>query len=135
MSYPLSFDALHFYDSGKSGITVPVTLRLGNLETYVRTKLDTGSSHCIFQRVFGEELGLDIEGGHQIEIRTTTGAFTAFGHNITLNVLDFSFDVLVYFAKDEAFTRDVLGRHGFLNRVQIAVRDYQGELYLSRNDS
>jgi hypothetical protein len=135
MAYLLSFDRLHLYDSGKSGITFPVTLRLGKFEAYIQAKLDTGSSHCIFQRVFGDELGLDVESGYQIEVHTTMGAFSVYGHNVTLIVLDFTFDSLVYFAKDEDFTRDVLGRQGFLNNVQIGIRDYQGELYLSRNDT
>ena len=134
MSYQLAFDVLHFYNSAQSGITVPARLSLGNAYTDVVTKLDTGSSYCIFQRAHGEKLGFDIERGHQIKIYTAAGSFIAFGHDVTLTVLDFSFDSLVYFAKDEDFTRDVLGRHGFLNQVQIGIRDYQGELYLNRND-
>lgn len=134
MVYQLGFDKLLLYDAGKSGITAPVLLQVGTQIALIDTKIDTGSSHCIFQRFVGEHLGLDIESSYQIEIYTTTGSFVTFGHDVTLTVLDVSFDSLVYFAKDEDFTRDVLGRHGFLNQVQIGLRDYQGELYLSRND-
>jgi hypothetical protein len=134
VSYQLAFDMLHFYNSDQAGITVPARLSLGNTYTDVVTKLDTGSSYCIFQRAHGERLGFDIESGHQIKIYTAVGSFFAFGHNVTLTVLAFSFDSLVYFAKDEDFIRDVLGRHGFLNKVQIGIRDYQGEFYMSRND-
>ena len=38
----------------------------------------------------------------------------------------------VYFAKDYAFNRNVLGRTGFLNRVVVGLNDYAGKLYLSR---
>jgi hypothetical protein len=133
VAYQLEFDKLLLYDSGKSGITVPVLLQVGNQVVSIDAKLDTGSSHCIFQHFAGERLGLNIESGYQTGI-LTTGAFIAYGHNVTLSVLNFNFDSLVYFAKDEDFTRDVLGRHGFLNKVQIGIRDYQGELYVSRND-
>ena len=135
MAYQLAFDKLLFYDSSMSGITVPVFLQIGTLIANVDAKLDTGSTHCIFQRFVGNKLGLDIESGYRIEVRSAKGLFIAYGHNVTLTVLDFTFDSLVYFAKDDDFTRDVLGRQGFLNKVQIGVRDYQGELYLSRNDS
>jgi len=135
LSYQLSFEKLLFYDAGKNGISVAVTLQLGNRAAYVDAKLDTGSSHCIFQRLFGEELGLDIESGYKLTIGTANGSFTAYGHNVTLLVLDFRFDGMVYFAEDEYFSRDVLGRHSFLNKVNVAIFDYQGELYLSRNDS
>jgi hypothetical protein len=113
VSYQLAFDAFHFYDSSKSGITIPARLSLGNTYTNVVTKLDTGASYCIFQRAHGEKLGFDIESGHQIKIYTAAGSFLAFGHNVTLTVLDFSFDSLVYFAKGEDFRRDVLGDRDF----------------------
>lgn len=135
MSHQLAFEVLHLYDSGKSGITLPARLSLAGAYTDVVTKLDTGASYCIFQRAHGERLELDIESGYRIKIHTPTGSFIAYGHNVMLSVLGFHFDSLVYFAKDEDFTRDVLGRHGFLNNVQIAIRDYQGELFLSRNDA
>jgi hypothetical protein len=134
VAYQLEFDKLLLYDSGKSGIAVPVLLQVGNQVVSIDAKLDTGSSHCIFQRFVGERLGLNIESGYLTRILTTTGAFIAYGHNITLSALDFNFDSLVYFAKDDDFTRDVLGRHGFLNKVQIGIRDYQGEFYMSHND-
>ena len=39
---------------------------------------------------------------------------------------------VVYFAQDENFKRNVLGRHGWLDRVLIGINDYDGKLYLSR---
>lgn len=134
MPYNLAFDNLILYDPGKNGISLSVLLSLGHIEANIEAKLDTGSSHCIFQRVHGERLGLNIESGYPMNMSTANGFFMTYGHDVTLSVLDFKFDVMVYFAKDEEFARDVLGRHGFLNQVQIGLRDYQGELYLSRND-
>lgn len=37
----------------------------------------------------------------------------------------------VYFAKEESFTRNVLGRQGFLDRVKLGLIDYEGKLLLS----
>jgi hypothetical protein len=40
----------------------------------------------------------------------------------------------VYFAKDESFTRNVLGRQGWLDRVKLGLIDYEGRLFLSKYD-
>ena len=38
------------------------------------------------------------------------------GHALTLETLGYSFDVTVYFAAHESFTRNVLGRRGWLDQ-------------------
>jgi hypothetical protein len=135
MPYQLNFDELHHYDSGKSGISIPVILRLGNLMVKFDAKIDTGSSHCGFQRYLGEDLGINIESGNRQATGTVTGSFITYGPEVTLSVLGFEFDSTVYFAEDESFTRNVLGRQGWLNRMRLGIVDYEGRLYLSRNDS
>jgi hypothetical protein len=134
MVYPLSFTRLLNYDAGKSGITIPITLRLTNHEAVLEAKLDTGAPECIFARQHGELLGLDIENGEPWRINTATGAFMTYSHDVTMAVLGYTFDVRVCFAADARFNRNVLGRHGFLDRVRIGVVDYEGKLYLSRYD-
>ncbi len=131
MSYELTFSHLQLYNAGEPGITVPVTIQLGNTRVGVDAKLDTGSTHCIFQRVYGEDLGLNIESGHSERFGSVMGSFAAYGHSVTMSVLEFDFDVMVYFAADENFNRDVIGRHGFLDRVLIGLNDYAGKLYLN----
>ncbi|HSF25447.1 MAG TPA: hypothetical protein VLE20_14575 [Blastocatellia bacterium] len=134
MPYQLEFRSLHNYDPGKSGISVPITLRSGSASVALNAKVDTGATYCIFQRLYGEHLGLDIERGHQQLIGTPTGSFVAYGHEVSLSVLEFEFDAVVYFAADDSFNRDVLGRHGWLSRVQLGIVDYKGKLYLDRID-
>lgn len=132
MNHQLIFSELLSYDPGKSGITVPTVLRLKDQEVSLDARLDTGASHCIFQRGYGERLGLEIESGWRISISTATGSFTAFGHEITLWVQNFSFELMAYFAEADSYKRNVLGRHGFLNLVRLGLIDYDGKLYLSR---
>lgn len=45
--------------------------------------------------------------------------------------LDFDFDILACFAKDDQFEKNILGRFGFLMQVKIGIVDYEGKLYLS----
>ncbi len=130
MSHQLTFARLAEYDPGHPSITVTARLGLGKLSVKCETKIDTGATYCIFARRIGEELGLDVESGGRQLISTATGVFLAFRHDVTLEVEGFEFDVSVCFAADEAFNRNVLGRHGFLDRMRIGVVDYEGKLYL-----
>ena len=97
-----------------------------------RRKVDTGSSLCIFERKYGEELGLTIEQGLFQRVGTATSIFDTFGFRLTLQIEDIEFDSLVYFAEDENIRRNVLGRRGWLELVRIGLVDYEGKLYLSR---
>jgi hypothetical protein len=134
MPYTLMFEDLIEYDAGKDSITIPTTLRSGGNYVRVESKLDTGSSHYIFERLQGELLGLDVESGFPEWIDTATGSFLTYGHEVTLSVRGLDFDIVAYFAKDEWFNRNVLGRHGWLNRIRMGLIDYEGKLYLSRAD-
>jgi len=77
-------------------------------------------------------LGLDVESGSLLRIGTVTGAFDAYGHTVTLETLGYAFDVTVYFAADESFSRNVLGRRGWIDRLRLGLIEYQSKLYLSR---
>lgn len=63
MAHHLDFETLLTYDIGELGITVAVRLELPDKSASFNAKIDTGADHCIFERKFGEELGLKIETG------------------------------------------------------------------------
>ncbi len=135
MKYDFSFEKLITYDTRKAGISLNVELQLGESSIILEAKIDTGSTHCIFERKYGEKLGFDVEAGEPQWIGTSVGPFLTFGHWVTLMTDDFVFDSMVFFAKDENINRNVLGRHGWLDRVIIGINDYDGKLYLSRYES
>src|SRR3990172_1082507 len=83
----LSFDIVHEYMAAARDITVPVQLELGRHRIRLHAKLDTGASNCIFQRDYGELLGLDVETGAHMEFGTATGSFVAYGHRVSLSAL------------------------------------------------
>jgi len=133
-SYAIEFSTLHEYDTLKTGITLPVTLGYDSLTIDFEAKLDTGSSHCIFERRYGENLGLEIENGTLEKFGTATAGFFAYGHEIILTVLEIETVATVYFAKEESFTRNIFGRQGWLDRVKLGLIDYEGKLLLSAYD-
>jgi hypothetical protein len=45
-------------------------------------------------------------------------------------VFDLEWQAVVYFAETEAFAVNVVGRMGFLDRLQIGIVDYEQLLYL-----
>lgn len=131
MTHILEFEKLILYDAAEAGIPLDVEIRLGNLSSTFEAKLDTGSSFCVFQRQYAEELGISIETGLAGMVGTATGSFPVFGHQVTLRIEGYEFDAMVYFVPDETFDRNVLGRRGAGENLRIALVDYEGKLYLS----
>lgn len=57
-----------------------------------------------------------------------------YGHEVTIAIEDIEWQAMIYFAVDEFFPVSVLGRTGFLDRLKIALIDYDQELYLNAYD-
>ncbi|MFN2456065.1 MAG: hypothetical protein ABR577_17820 [Pyrinomonadaceae bacterium] len=71
-------------------------------------KLNTGSTLCVFQRIYAELLGFDVERGTPQPIRTATGSFNSYGHELTITVGELEWQAIVYFAEDESFPLNVV---------------------------
>lgn len=135
MGYRLDFDHLLNYNTLQQGITVPIKLSPGQSSVEIFAKLDCGASNCVFEYTHGETLGIEVERGDLKRFNTATGHFDAFGRSVTMVVKSYEFEVMVYFAKDESFNRNVLGRIGFFDRLLVGLNDYSGKLYLNRMDN
>ncbi|MFL6277785.1 MAG: hypothetical protein ACJ74G_21570 [Blastocatellia bacterium] len=133
-TYRLDFSQRHSYHS-ETAITVPITL-ISDIDTYVdfSASLDTGSTYCIFQRQYADWLELPLTSGLETRIVTATGSFYCYGHELTLSVFELEWQAVVYFAEMEAFSLNVVGRAGFLDRLQIGIVDYEQLLYLGLYD-
>lgn len=110
---------------------IPAVLKFGAESSDVRAKIDTGSTFCVFERKHGERLGLDVESGTPLRMITATGGFQTFGHTVNLSVLGIETESVVYFAAEDSFSLNVLGRVGWLNRVKLGLIDYEGKLLLN----
>jgi len=132
--WQLSFTARVDY-GGYGDLIFPLTLSSNvSYQVAVRVKLDTGSTFCVFQRRYADLLGLDVESGTLQRIRTVTGSFNAYGHEVTLTVGELEWQAVVYFAVDEGFPVNVVGRVGSLDRLRVGVVDYEQLLYLAAYD-
>jgi hypothetical protein len=128
----LDFQISYRYDSSKGGITIPTVVTVGGHSVDCFAKIDTGAEFCLFQRTVGKLLKLDLFSGQPIRFNTLTGNFVAYGHEVTLQTFGQFFDATVYFAESHNVTRNLLGRHGFLQNIQLGLRDHNELLYLSK---
>lgn len=131
MSENINYDKVYQYDTLKVGITVSVEISYGGESRQIRAKIDTGAENCIFERKHGERLGIDVDSGREQIFSTAAGSFMAYGHELAIAVLGIETVSTIYFAKEESFTRNVLGRQGWLDRVKLGLIDYEGKLLLS----
>ena len=131
MPVSLAFDAAHHYADALDGIEVPITLFIGRQSVEFLAKLDTGAAHCIFERKYAEMLGVDVDSGRLQRFRTVAGSFAAYQHEITIQTLGIEFSAVVFFAQESAFNRNFLGRSGWLDRLRIAIVDYDRLLFVS----
>jgi predicted aspartyl protease len=131
MPVSLAFDAAHHYADALDGIEVPITLCIGRQSVDLLAKLDTGAAHCIFERKYAEMLGVDVDSGRLQRFRTVAGSFVAYQHEVTIQTLGIEFSAAVFFAQDSTFNRNFLGRSGWLDRLRIAIVDYDRLLFMS----
>jgi hypothetical protein len=131
MPVSLAFDAAHHYTEALDGIEVLITLCIGRQSVELSAKLDTGAAYCIFERKYAEMLGVDVDSGRLQRFRTVAGSFAAYQHEITIQTLGIEFSAVVFFPQDSTFNRNFLGRSGWLDRLRIAIVDYDRLLFVS----
>ncbi len=131
MPHQLTFVTREGYDSLQDGITIEAVLRLGEESFVCKAEVDRGAQVCLFKREIGEELGLDIESGYPRKLDTLAGTLLSYGHLLTLHTLGMEFDSVIYFAATPNLRRNLLGREGWLQKVRLAIVDYDSTIYLS----
>ncbi len=133
--WQLSFSERHFYGT-EGGIVVPVVLHTTPAtQIQLRAKLDTGSELCVFQPQYARLLELDLTSGIRQVIRTSTGVFVAYGHDVVLTVLNLEWPATVYFAEPDNFPVNVVGQCGFLNHIRLGLVEHDQLLYLADYNS
>ncbi|HZS06436.1 MAG TPA: hypothetical protein VFD58_16475 [Blastocatellia bacterium] len=130
--YARGYSFLHNYsDSSSAAITLPVTIISGGAAYIdVAGVLDTGSSFCIFERRNADLPGLDLYSGAKQGFSTAAGTFTAYGHEVIIQLFDYQWEATVFFHEGEAFPRNILGRRGFIDHLRIGLVDYDETIFV-----
>jgi hypothetical protein len=103
---------------------------MGRQSVELLAKLDTGAAHCIFERKYADILGLAVESGRLQRFRTVAGSFAAYQHEVTIQTFGMEFPAVVFFAQDSTFSRNFLGRSGWLDRLRVGIVDYDRMLFV-----
>jgi len=127
----LDFDAEYFYgQSGNEGILLSVELRTRNA-IRLQAHVDTGAANCLFRSDYADLLGLTLTDRVPRHFSPAGGGrITAYGHEVTMTVLEHTVDSLVFFTDHPGFTRNVLGRQGWLHHFKFGLVHYESKLYL-----
>ncbi len=134
MSHLLAFDLCQPYDSRKVGITLETRLAFGERRVVVSAKVDPGADFCLFQREVADDLEIVVESGDRMRFGTLAGSLDAYGHTLTFSTCGLEFESHVYFAAAYGLQRNLLGRTGWLQKLRLAIIDYDSTLYLSEYD-
>ncbi len=132
MAYQLDFEKLVSFDDTGDGIALEAEIRYSDVSVKIDARVDTGAAYSIFERRYGEDLGLEIESGMRQRFGTAAGGFYAYGFRVTLLTADLEFDSMVFFAEDASFTKNVLGRITWLDNLTLGLVAGAGKIYLSR---
>lgn len=130
----ISFDEEFRYKDTEEGISIDVLLTYGGTTRSAEAKVDPGATVCLFSYEDGVKLGIPIEQGEPIKLSGLTGTLEAYGHEVTLQTGDISFQSVVFFAKYPGLQRNLLGRRGWLRNLRLGLIDYDNLLYLSAYD-
>ena len=122
------------YASDPGDISLPIFLSNGDRSFELVASVDTGASHCLFERLCADWLDLDVEAGERRVFRTGAGPLVTFGHHVQITTFDLIFESQVYFFADPAVNKNLLGRVGWLDRMRVGIVDHDRELYLSAYD-
>ena len=131
MTHNLTFSQKYVYDPREAAITVPLLLKAGQKKVELLANVDTGASYCLFEHGYAEALLIDVESGQPQSFTTANSSLQAYGHEISIHVLGFEFEAIVYFFGDPKIRKNVLGRHGWLNRIRLGLVDHDLELNIS----
>ena len=132
MPYQLDFEKLITFDINGDGIGLEVEIKYAETSVKINAKIDTGATYSIFEKHFGAELGLNVENGMRQRFGTATSSFYAYGFRVTLTAAEIELDSMVFFAEDESFNKNVLGRITWLDNLVFGLIDYEGKIYLSK---
>lgn len=130
----LEFTQAHTYPNDEDGVTLPVVLRSGASQVDVVASIDTGASFCLFAAEIAERLGIDLRSGERKRFRTANSSLETFGHEVEITTTGVVTHSMVYFFADPLMIKNVLGRVGWLDRVQFGLIDHDSTIYLAPYD-
>jgi len=109
--------------SGRSFPGIEVVIHGPERSRSAVAHIDTGADYCCFDGVRAPFLGLDLFRGSRRKLSTASGtAFEIYLHEVELEFLGKRFSTVAGFST-HTLRREVVGRIGFLEYVQLGLRE------------
>lgn len=105
--------------------------RIDRPDRHVRTLalVDSGADHCLFQREFGERLGLELDDLPLASGQTAGGPIQIPVCRLQVEILGQVFECRVGFVEGEKLPNNLLGRQGVFDQIQVGFRESRLEFY------
>jgi len=106
-------------------------IRIDEPEKSVRALavVDSGADHCLFQRELGEQLGLEFDDLPLVTGRTVAGPIQIPVCRLKVELLGQVFECAVGFVDEEKLEKNLLGREGIFEQIQLGFRESRLEFY------
>ena len=89
----------------------------------------------MFDHGVADSLGIDVESGIPLRLRTLAGSFTAYGREVTLRTYNQEWSATVYFhGQGPRIVPNFLGRTGWLDRIRLGLVHYDQQIYVEQYD-
>jgi len=124
---------------GNKELTIPlpvieVTFLQNDLTASDFAVIDSGSTFSLFSRGIADELEIAVLQGRLQKLTTLGGPILAYGHEVTIEIFpNFQYKTEILFS-EYPIPRNLLGHHGFLNQMTVALRSKFGLIYLTPED-
>ena len=130
MEFQLNFPIRSCFLTAGVGIVIPCSLERAGIIVDFNAKVDPGSEYGLFRRELADELQLVVEDGVPVRLGTLAGSLTCFAHTAVINTFELKFESTVLFNPAYGTNRDILGRIGWLNNLNLALTMDDEMIYL-----
>jgi hypothetical protein len=134
--HQLNYRPLLVETGGRKELTIPlpvieVTFLHNDLTASDFAIIDSGSIFSLFSREIADELGIEVLQGRTQKLTTLGGPILAYSHQVTIEIVpNFQSKTEILFS-EYPIPRNLLGHHGFLNQMAVALRSKFGLIYLN----
>jgi hypothetical protein len=125
MSHLIDFSHDFQYKELEPGLLCPalsVTLIGPKSKEYFPAIIDTGAAYCFFNGRRAAPIGLDLTLGRRKTMSSLAGSFTAWIHEVDLEIFGTRFRCEVAFSEQD-IPRELLGRHTLFSQVRFGFRE------------
>lgn len=119
-----------FDTRGRSFPLIPISVYSSKIRKDFVALIDSGATISIFKTQIADELGIKIESGEKIMMRSISSWVQGYVHTIKFKVANKKFNLRVVFSHDDRASFNILGRSGFFEKFKITFDEAKKSVIL-----